>query len=1037
MAALCLPGLLIPAPLRALDPTRSIAQLHHTAWTIADGIPANIRAITQTPDGYLWLGSVDGLYRFDGVRVERIAAGKLPSPGIHALAATPSGGLWIGYERPVGRISYLHGGVVTNYPINLPNSTSVHAFAIGPDGRVWAATPDAVLRFDGARWQAMRDDFGFSFGEGRGGVWSLGVARDGAVWVKNPGGMFALRPGQAQFTRVAGMPGGAEGFAATPDGRLWTTDTASKRLYPMPDLGPVHPRGDKGADPALDLPRAIEGPILLDRDGTLWCASVGGDGPLRLRSPGAATILDRGADSHGLSVVAKGLTSDLVHTLFEDREGSIWIGTSLGLDRFRPADIVTEPRVPAGFRARFLAATPFGLLAYTGWSGTASRADDGAQAIYRMRPGQAPERYVAHVGRLRGVVPGWRDGAIWLITQRGLQRLEGHRLGPPLPLPAGVEGTSVYSAAFDAGGTLWISSFVHGIYRRLGSGWQPFALHSPAGATGVLIADPDGGLWVRSSGGGLLRIQDGQARDLSRNGLDIGDATFVRPGRGEVWIGGETGLGNLRDGRFHALRAADIPALSGISGMAETADGSTWIFAEAGILRADTASLHRALERSDPSMLRYELLDTRDGLPGAPYGAVGGASVATDAVGRVWFTTGNGLAWIDPGNLHHNPLAPNVLVDALIAEGKHYPSAPGVRLPASTANVEIDYTALSLSVPERLRFRYRLEGIDAGWVDAANRRQAFYTRLGPGEYRFHVIAANGDGVWNDRGATLVFVIEPTFFQSRMFMLLCVLALALLVQLAYSMRMAHLSARLHSQIEGRIAERERIARELHDTLLQGFQGLMLRFQLVADMIAPDHPAHRLLDTAMQRGDAALIEGRDRVRDLRSFAVVDDLAESLRKLGGGGTPAETMGFRVVERGFARVLNPITADEVVRIGAEAIANAFQHARATVIEVSVLHNSDALRLLIEDDGVGIARDVLQAGRREGHYGLVGMRERAGKIGARIAFAHRMPRGTVIELTVPDAQAYIGLPGSGWAGWMRSLRRRLSFFTRPDAKST
>jgi signal transduction histidine kinase/ligand-binding sensor domain-containing protein len=1004
--------LALSAPLSALDPTRSIAQLHHTAWTIVDGMPANIWAIDQTPDGYLWLGSVDGLYRFDGVRVERVAADKLPSPSIHALAATASGGLWIGYERPVGTISYLHHGVVTNYPINLHNSTSVHAFAIGPDGTVWASTPDSILRFDGKRWQVVKGDFGFSFSEGKGGVWAFGVAGNGVVWAKNPGGLFYLKPGQSAFARMPGYPGGPEGFTLTPDGRLWTTDAQSGHLYPMPD----GPRGRPAE--GLVVPKTIEGPILLDRDGTLWCTSVGGGGLRRVRTADHAMILDKGADSHGPSISTNGLTSDLVHTLFEDREGSLWIGTSLGLDRFRPANIVTETLVPTGFRARFVGATPEGLFAYTGWSGTASRADDGTQALYRIRPGHPPERYVANIGRLRGMFAGYRDQSTWLITQNGMQRLIGRTLGPPLALPVGVEGASVYSAGFDTAGTLWISTFVHGVFRRAADGWHAFPLRSSVGATGVLIPDPDGSMWIRYSGGGLFRVRQGRTQDLSRNGLNIGDVTFIQPQAGGVIIGGETGIGLLKDGRFHALRAAQVPALSGVTGIADTADGSSWIFAQAGIVRAQTRSLYAALAGSDPRLLQYEVLDSRDGLPGAPYGAVGGGSVATDAAGRVWFTTGNGLVWIDPGNLHHNPLAPNVVVDSLSADGRLYPSQPDLHLPPGTANVEIDYTALSLSIPERVRFRYRLDGIDADWVDAANRRQAFYTRLGPGEYRFHVIAANSDGVWNDRGATLTFVIAPTFLQSRLFTLLCVLALAALLQLAYSMRTAHLSARLRSQLEGRMSERERIARELHDTLLQGFQGLMLRFQSVADMIAPDHPAHRLLDTAMQRGDAALAEGRDRVRDLRSFGAVDDFAATLRALAASAPHAGGATCRVVEQGASRALNPITLDEVIKICGEALLNAFKHAGASQITVSIRYAGNALRIAIEDDGVGIDAAVLQAGRREGHYGLVGMRERADKIGARIVFAANAPKGTRIELAVPAAEAYTDFPGARWAFW-------------------
>lgn len=1040
----CILALLIPGPVRSLDPTRSIAQFHHTSWTIADGMPANIWAITQTPDGYLWLGSVNGLYRFDGVRVERIAADKLPSPSIHALAATASGGLWIGYERPVGVISYLEDGKVTNYPVSSRTSTSVHAFAVGADNTVWASTPDNILRFDGKQWAVIKGEFGFSFSEGSGGVWSFGVARDGVVWSKNPGGLFYLKPGAARFERAQGYAGGPEGFTTTADGRLWTTDTRVSHLYPMPDLAKFRPPSQPSANPGLVLPKAIEGPILLDRDGTLWCTSVGGGGLRRVRTARGAAVLDQGADSRGPTVSTNGLSSDLVHTLYEDREGNIWIGTSLGLDRFRPANIVTETLVPSGFRARFVGAAGDSIYAYTGWSGTASRAVDGTQALYRILPGKPPERYVENVGRLRGMVTNRRDGSVWLITQNGIQQLVGRTLAKPLPLPEGVEGKAVYSAAFDAGGTLWISTFVRGVFSRSPQGWQRFPIESKVGATGVLIPDPDGSIWIRYSGGTLLRIRGGRTEDFSRNGLNIGDVTFLQPHGSGLIIGGENGIGSFEGGRFHALHASSIPALSGVTGIAETADGSSWIFTQAGILRARTTSLENALDHSDPKLLQFELLDSRDGLPGAPYGAVYGSSVAADPTGRVWFTTGNGLVWIDPNNLFHNPLAPNVVIASLTTNDHRLPARANLQLPAGTSNIEIEFTALSLSIPERVAFRYKLEGIDADWVEAGNRRQAFYTRLGPGTYTFRVIAANSDGVWNRTGAQFTFVIAPTFVESRLFLVLCALAIGALLWLAYTLRLAQLSARLRTQHEARLSERERIARDLHDTLLQGFQGLMLLFQSVADTIPQDQPVREKFENAMKRGDDALIEGRNRVQDLRSFELGADLANALRRIITNLTRGEEASVRVTANGIPRPLKPTALEELLNIAAEAIHNSLRHSGCEEVDVVVHYDQDQLCIFVEDEGVGMDERIIAAGRRDGHFGLVGMRERATSIGAQLSITRRVPSGTVVGIVLPAGAAYADGTDSRWefrllwriqSVWHRLLRRLgLARQPQPDA---
>ena len=1019
-------GLLVSSPATSLDPTRSIAQFHHTSWTIADAMPANIWAITQTPDGYLWLGSVNGLYRFDGVRVERIAAEKLPSPSIHALAATASGGLWIGYERPVGIISYLHNGKVTNYRISSRKSTSVHAFAVGPDKTVWASTPDSILRFDGKQWINTSGNFGFSFSEGTGGVWSFGVARDGVVWSKNLGGLFYLKPGQSRFERARGYAGGPEGFTNTSDGRLWTTDTQQARLYPMPDLASVPSNGRPSYNLGLVLPKAIEGPILLDRDGTLWCSSVGGGGLRRVRNMLGAMVLDQGADSHGPSVTKNGLSSDLVHTLFEDREGSVWIGTSLGLDRFRPANIVTETLVPAGFRARFLATSSKGVFAYTGWSGTASRAVDGTQALYRIQPGLKPQRYVSNIGRLRGMFTNNLDGSDWLITQKGIQRLVGRSLGKPIVLPDDVEGKSVYSAAYDAKGSLWISTFVNGVFRRSQDKWQRFPLQSAVGATGVLIPDPEGSMWIRYSGGGLFRVKEGKTNDFSHNGLNIGDVTFIQPqGRGFV-IGGENGIGSFVNGVFRALRATSVRELSGVTGIADAADGSTWIFTQAGILRADTKSFEDALLHSDPNRLRFELLDSRDGLPGTPYGAVYGSSAAADPSGRIWFTTGNGLVWIDPRNLYHNQLAPNVVVGSLIADAKRYSPRLDLKLPAGTSNIEIEFTALSLAIPERNRFRYKLEGVDSDWIDATNRRQVFYTRLGPGTYNFHVIAANSDGVWNTKGANFTFIIEPTFVQSRPFLVLCGIAIGVMLWLAYRLRVTMLTNRLKSRLEARLSERERIARELHDTLLQGVQGLILRFQAVADRVSPSQEIRPLMDDALDRADAMMVEGRQRVHNLRIPRTYDRLDEKLHDLGEHMAKNTNVAFSLTIEGREYPLHTEVRDEAEAIAAEAIRNAFRHADAQNIEVVVLYQISQFRIRIRDDGKGMPDEIASSGMRDGHFGLKGIRERAARIGARLIIASVPGKGTEILLVVPGNIAGRARRSMRLSDRVRALMRQL-----------
>lgn len=981
----------------ALDPTRAIGQFHHTSWSTEEGVPADVWAIDQTPDGFLWLGAVNGLYRFDGVRFERVAADLLPSPSIHSLAATPTGGLWIGYERPIGVISLLENGAVRNFPVEAPSSTSIHKIALGPQGSVWAATPDFILRFDGKRFVAVESDWGTSLGEASGGVWAFGVARDGVVWSRNRDGLFYLQPGQTRFRRAESYVGGVASFASRADGSLWTTDSTAGHLYALPELG-----GSEGAvpnpTPGLPLSEPIRGAILLDRDSTLWFTSASGGGLRRARGADASHAPDR-------FTAGEGLTSDVVHTLFEDREGTIWVGTNLGLDRFRIANVVTEARIPAGFRARFVRATHGALYAYTGWSNTAARTTDGSESLYRILPGHAPELLVKNVGRLRDMVVNERTGEIWLSTGDGPRRLDGGRLAPPLPLPPGVTG-SIYSTAIDERGDCWISAFRQGVYRRDGAGWKRLPL-KPMGATAVLTPDPRGGMWVRYAGGTLLHARGDAIVDYSSRIPPIGDLTFMKVDGDGLLIGGEAGLARF-DGRdFHWLSSTEVPALSVVTGVDRSDDGSTWVFTQGGILRFDGAALDAALRSRKIAPRAYEEIGPRDGLPGAPYGGVYGSTVATGPDGRVWFTTGQGLVWIDPRNLHHNALPPPVTIRSLTANGHVFHAPRALELAAGAGNLQIDYTALSLVVPERNAFRYRLDGVDPSWVDAGDRRQAFYTKLGPGTYRFQVMASNNDGVWNTAAAEVSFRIPPTFVQSTGFLALCIALGATLLWMIYTLRLRQVAGRMRERLEERIAERERIARDLHDTLLQGFHGLMLRFQTVADQLPPDGRARALMDDALERADAVIVEGRDRVRNLRPPKQSRDLGDALAEAAKQVAWDTRAKFRLVVEGKPEPLHPIVFAELMAIGREAVSNAFRHANGDSVEASLIYGRRVLQMRIRDDGVGIDPQISAEQGRDGHYGLAGMRERARKIRAVLTLASRPGVGTDVLVEVPASIAY------------------------------
>ena len=377
---------------------------------------------------------------------------------------------------------------------------------------------------------------------------------------------------------------------------------------------------------------------------------------------------------------------------------------------------------------------------------------------------------------------------------------------------------------------------------------------------------------------------------------------------------------------------------------------------------------------------------------------------------------------VDPEHLDRNGIPPPVHVEQLVADRKSYSPAAVLRFPPHTRDLQIDYTALSLVAPQKVRFRYKLEGHDSDWQDPQNRRQAFYTDLPPGNYRFRVIASNNDGVWNEAGAEVGFEVLPAFYQTAWFRILSVFAAASILGLIYVLRLRHLAARMQTRFEERLEERERIARDLHDTLLQGIYSASLHFNLADARLPEDSPAK----TAVKRGSELLRqvsqEGRNALRSLRSSeATSDGLEHALSRLPKEFSLPASIDFQVATEGQPRLLRPLVRDEAYLIAREAVLNAFRHARATKIEVEIDYAPSHLRILVRDNGCGMESGLLRVGR-EGHWGLTGMRERAEKIGAKLEVLSRTNAGTEVQLSVVGAVAFQDAStGQSW-NWLTRL---------------
>jgi signal transduction histidine kinase len=453
-----------------------------------------------------------------------------------------------------------------------------------------------------------------------------------------------------------------------------------------------------------------------------------------------------------------------------------------------------------------------------------------------------------------------------------------------------------------------------------------------------------------------------------------------------------------------------------VSGLVETEPGELWVNGTSGVIRVSADELKKWLNDSEYGV-SADRFDLENGLPGSAEERWPEPSLVESSSGVLWFATNNGIAWIDPAKLGgtKNPIPPPVFINDVVDKGKMYSGTNGpLALPAK-GNLEFNYTALSLAIPERVLFRYKLEGIDTDWQSAGTRRQAFYTNLPPGKYRFHVIACNNSRVWNEAGDTLEFSIAPAYYQTLWFRLACVAAFLGVLWALYQYRLHQVAQEFNRSLEARVAERTRIARELHDTLLQSFHGVLLRFQSVSNTL-PEGEAKKRLESAIDQAAQAITEGRDAVQGLRASTVeTNDLALAVSALGDELAANDTKGnsavLRVDVEGTPRNLHPILRDEVYRIAGEALRNASRHAQARKIEVEIRYDDRGLRLRVRDDGKGIDPKFLTGDGRAGHFGLHGMHERAKVVGGKLDVWSELDVGTEVELSIPASIAYAKAP--------------------------
>jgi signal transduction histidine kinase/ligand-binding sensor domain-containing protein len=981
-----------------LDLYQRLEDMHHTAWTGKDGLTGAPDCLAQTADGYLWIGTSNGLFRFDGVAFERVQpeTGALPAVSVNALFATRDGGLWVGYQR-WGVTFIAADGRVTNYSVEqgLPVG-SVRSFAEDHDGVVWVAATGGLARLEAGRWRSVRMDWNYPCRS----AWKLIVQDDGTLWVggASPNKLLFLPKGTRKFHDV-GVTATVRAFAKVGDAILVTEGPST--VYQV----------RRGADGSADWRRLGElanTGMTSDRDGGLWFAGAGGVTRLRLpinQLPSARELSTREQFTR-----ERGLSGRIAWDVLVDREHNVWVVTQSGLDRFRRRNLAwkADPAVEDG--AGLVTDSNGEVWVLSSLAPSIKRASDGA--VVRDAPTS-----------LVGGFPD-RDGSIWIFKdEQFLHWRDGRFLQVPPPDEVVRRGYlfNVMAAAKDRAGRLWASVNGIGQFYRSDAGWTfvpvlPERDRLDWTATKA-HADASDRVWLAYPNE-LAMVDRGMTRVFTTaDGLDVGPLLSIASRESVVWVGGERGLAFLHDGRFHSMRTSDTPPdtdLGAIADIVATRDG-LWLITAIGIAHIPDAEVRR-LAGSPTHRVRYELFDLVSDLPDALRVSRRASTATADASGRVWVLTNSGLACVDPRRIVRNMTPPPVVVRAVNADDKVYPVRGGLSLPALTRTLRIDYTALSLTVPERVKFRYRLEGWETDWHDAGTRRTVFYSDLKPGRYAFRVLASNNDGVWNETGATLAFTVAPAWYQTLWFQALVAAMLTAAVAALYRLRVRRVSAALSARFAERLAERTRLARELHDTLLQTVQG--------SKMVADDALEHvggdaERLRRAMERLSEwlgrAVNEGRAALNSLRASTVEsNDLAEAFRRAADDPSKPPTMTVSIAVRGESRDLHPIVRDEIYRIGYEAMRNAYTHSRATRLEVELAYAHD-LTLRIADNGAGIDPSIAGSGKR-GRFGLPGMRERAANIGGALTIERTSasssghasaPAGTRITLVVPGRSVF------------------------------
>ena len=995
----------------ALDPNVEISQYTQDFWAVENGFTGGaIYAITQTGDGYLWIGTEKGLVRFNGLEFEFIQVGNsniYSKEPVVGLLSDDRGNLWIQLRNQY--IVRYHDGVFENVLIDSSKiKMSVTVMNQSKNGDILFATlENGVFKYNAEGFALVIPPAKMP----RSMTISLAGTRQGDIWLgTRDRGLFHFDGNENKNISDE-----------VPDLKInCLFSTGDEGLLIGTDQGMIHWNGREFSVPdslkPLQDSQIIK--VTQDQDSNFWIAANPG-GVWQINNEKTVAVQNNNSQLNGT-----------VTAVFEDREGNVWLGTPRGIGRFRNSAFTTH------FSAGGLPADNNGPIFIDSENRTWFAPASGG--LYFLEGNQV--KNIPVQGLEKDIVYSIGGGEdIWIGRQNGglthLYPQGGTFASRTYTEKDGLAQNNVYAVHLARDGSVWAGTLSAGVSRFQDGKFKTFTtIDGLALNTVTAIAEcADGKMWFATPAG--LSSFDGKRWQTfkSETGLpsDIVNALFV-DSRGVLWLGTEKGLAYINpDGALITANSLK----ENIFGIEEDRTGALWI-----------ATANQIMQIGRDKLLSGELLDTdireygiADGLKGVE-AIKRNRSVAADSEGRIWFSLNHGISLIDPSRLKKLSIPALVHIQSLVTDNISLNLREPVSFAAANQNIKIGYTALSLSIPERVKYRYKLEGFDEDWSQPTAANERIYTNLSPGTYTFRVVSTNSEGVWNSSEASIEFKVLPRFWQTLWFQSLCLLAFILIIIALFRLRLYQLKRQMNRRFEerlaARLAERQRIAHDLHDTLLQGVYSASIQLDLVVDNLADNSSEKLILQRVLQLMGQVMEEGRNTLKGLNSRKTdkLYVLEDSFSQIRHDLDRLEQVDFQITVKGNAQPIHPLVRDEVYRIGREAIINAFRHAKASRIETELDYAPRFFKLKIRDNGTGIAPYLLENGR-DGHFGLSGMRKCAERIEASLEIVNSNEGGTLVELFVPDQIAYEKQSTENLPKWLNFLlpQRR----SRPNGADT